>query len=101
MTNDGVRNRIAELRRPQTKAILSTRDHKRGLLMAIMCDEKQPMAHRLRALELDARLAGQFEADRTELEVGPKTLFSIRERALQVAGGLARRYGVQTQPDVQ
>ena len=46
----------------------------------------------LRAIELYSRLLGHFEPDRTEIDVGPKTLLSIKERAEQVVSALARRY---------
>jgi hypothetical protein len=58
-----------------------------------MEDPRQKTQDRLRAMEIDARLAGQFEPDRTEIEVGPKTLLSIKERAEQIRHDIARRYG--------
>lgn len=47
----------------------------------------------LRALEIYNRMLGHNEPDRTEIEVGPKTLLSIRERAGQVSSALAGKYG--------
>ncbi len=46
----------------------------------------------LRAIELYSKLLGHFEPDRFEVEAGPKTLLSIKERAAQVESALARRY---------
>lgn len=46
----------------------------------------------LRALEIFSRLRGHFEPDRVEIEVGPKTLLSIKERAAQVSSALIRKY---------
>ena len=46
----------------------------------------------LRAIELYSKLLGHFEPDRVEVEAGPKTLLSIKERAQHVASALARRY---------
>ncbi|MCE5310430.1 MAG: hypothetical protein LLG20_22565 [Acidobacteriales bacterium] len=92
LTNPYIEARVAELRKPQTKKTLSSRDHKRLLAMQLMEDPRQKTQDRLRAMEIDARLAGQFEPDRTEIEVGPKTLLSIKERAAQVASALIRSY---------
>jgi hypothetical protein len=46
----------------------------------------------LRAMELFARMRGHFEPDRVEVEAGPKTLMTIKERAAQVSSALALRY---------
>lgn len=92
LTNADIQNRVAVLRGSQTRAALSTRDHKRRTLLTLMEDPRQKTSDRLRAMEIDARLAGQFEPDRTEIEVAPKTLISIKERAAQVSSALARRY---------
>lgn len=51
----------------------------------------------LRAIELYSKLLGHFEPDRVEVETGPKTLQSIKERAAQVSSTLARRYGQTTE----
>jgi len=92
MGNDGVKAVIAKLRVPQTKAALSSRDHKRAMLREVFENPAVKMQDRLRAIELDARLAGQFEPDRTEIEVGERSLQSIRERAKEVCSALVRRY---------
>lgn len=52
----------------------------------------------LRAIELYSKLLGHFEPDRLEVEAGPKTLQSIKERAAHVSSALARRYA-QTPPE--
>lgn len=46
----------------------------------------------LRAIEIYSRLLGHFEPDRVEVEAGPKTLLSIKERAQQVSSALIRKY---------
>jgi hypothetical protein len=46
----------------------------------------------LRAIEIYSRLLGHFEPDRVEVEAGPKTLLSIKERAAQVSSALIRKY---------
>lgn len=48
----------------------------------------------LRAIEIYSRLLGHFEPDRVEVEAGPKTLLSIKERAAQVSSALIRKYEV-------
>lgn len=93
MTNDDVKFHIATLRQPQTKSILSTRDHKRTLAMRIMEDEKVKIQDRLRAMEIDAKLAGHFEPDRIEVEAGPNTLQAIKERADAQRAEIRKRYG--------
>ena len=59
--------------------------------MRIMEDPTVKMQDRLRAMEIDAKLAGHFEPDRVEVDVGEKTLLSIKERAQQMVSALARK----------
>lgn len=98
MTNDGVKARIDELRAPQTRKALLSKDRKREWLRDIIENPGEKTQDRLRALELDAKLAGHFEPDRVEVEAGPKTLLSIKERAAEVSSALARRY-TTSQPE--
>jgi len=95
MTNDDILKRIAELRKPVTRKTLSTRDHKRVMLYLIMEDTSQKIEARLKAIEIDAKLSGQFEPDRTEIQLGNSTLQSIKERAMQVAGALVSQYAMK------
>lgn len=88
-----IRSRIAELRKPQTHRAMMTRDRKRELLREIAENAAKKDVDRIRAIEVDAKLAGHFEPDRQEIELGPKTLLSIKDRAKQVSSSLARRYG--------
>ena len=81
--------RIAELRKPQTKEVFSTLAHKRRLTLEIMNDDRAGIMARLRALELDAKLAGDFAPEQHVVETGPKTLESIEERAKRVAAVLS------------
>ena len=90
--NDLILKRIAELRKPVTRKTLSARDHKREMLYLIMEDTSQKIEARLKAIEIDAKLSGQFEPDRTEIQLGNSTLQSIKERAMQVAGALVSQY---------
>lgn len=96
LTNADIKTRIAELRTPQTKKALLTRDRKREILRDIVEDPKTPVLERIRAMAEDSRMAGHYEPDRTEIDVGQRTLFSIKERAAQLSRALGRRY---LQPD--
>jgi phage terminase small subunit len=90
--NGGVKARIAELRKPQTKKSLLTRDRKRELLRDIAENPLASTDNRIRAMAEDSRMAGHYEPDRTEIEVGQRTLLSIKERAMQLSRALGRRY---------
>lgn len=137
-----IQARIAELRKPQTKAALRKKEDNLRFLAEVigtaladigpdspLCTEyteefigggargklKRGNAPRgnetvgenvmrrrvkkpdpLRAIELYSKLLGHFEPDRVEVETGPKTLLSIKERASQVSSALARRYNPET-----
>ena len=45
----------------------------------------------LRAIELYCRMRGHFEPDRVEVDVGEKTLITIKERAQQMVSAMARK----------
>ena len=92
MTKHDIRARIAELRKPQTKAALLARDRKREMLRDIAEDLTAPVDARIRAMAEDSRMAGHYEPDRTEIDVGQRTLLSIKERAAQLSCALGRRY---------
>lgn len=49
------------------------------------------MADKLRAIELDSKLAGHFEPDQLVVETGPKTLEMLEQRAKAVESRLVRR----------
>jgi|688.fasta_scaffold1403128_1 phage terminase small subunit len=92
LTNADVQKRVSELRKPQTKAALLTRDRKRELLRQIAEKEDAPLDARIRAMAEDSRMAGHYEPDRTEIDVGSRTLQSIQERAAKVGYALASQY---------
>lgn len=92
LTYDNVKARIAELRAPQTAKTMLSRDLKRELLAQMALTAGAKLQDRIRAIEVDAKIAGHFEPDRTEIEVGPRTLQSIKERAQHVASTLASHY---------
>jgi phage terminase small subunit len=95
IAKDSISRRISELRKPVTRKALSARDHKREMLYLIMEDRSQKIEARLKAIEIDAKLSGQFEPDRTEIQLGNSTLQSIKERAMQVAGALVSQYAMK------
>lgn len=138
LTNPDVIEKIAELRKPQTKSALRKKDDNLRYLAEVigtaladigpdspLCVEfteemvgggnrgklrrgnapsgneitETPVLRRrvkkpcpLRAIEIYSRLLGHFEPDRVEVEAGPKTLLSIKERALQVSSALIKKY---------
>lgn len=85
-----IKSRIAELREPVTKKLLLSKDRKREILRDIAEDTERPTMVRLRAVEIDAKLAGHFEPDRLDLNPGPKPIDSLRERALAIVSALDR-----------
>lgn len=90
--NIKIKAKIAELRKPQTEAAVMTKDFKRKKLREIVMAKTSTWDNKIRAIAEDNRMGGHYEADRTEIDIGPKTLLSIKERAAQVALGLARKY---------
>lgn len=84
MTKDDIKARIAELRKPQTRRVLMTRDEKREKLRQIVESESIGIMAKLRALELDAKLAGDFAPEQHVVETSNKTLESIQERARRI-----------------
>lgn len=90
LRNPKVQARMAGLRATQTSAALLTRDEKRRILARMVTDPATPVLAKIRAIELDSKLAGHFEPERVTVEAGPVTLESIRQRAIGVASALAR-----------
>lgn len=89
LTNADVQNRVSELRKPQTKAALLTRDRKRELLRQIAEDTSRPPDARIRAIAEDNKMAGHYEPDQHILDSGPSRLESIQERARRIASVLS------------
>lgn len=98
--NGGVSARIAELRKPVTKKLPLTKDRKREILRDIAEDTERPTMVRLRAVEIDSRLAGHFEPDRVEMDTGPSLLETTRERALAIVSALVRNRDVLGNPAI-
>jgi hypothetical protein len=92
---EGVKAYIAKLRKPQTKRALMTRDDKRVKLRQIVENESIGIMARLRALELDAKIAGDFAPEQHVIEAGPNTLASVEERAKQVRSALNLAHQVE------
>ncbi len=90
LTKPNIKARIAVLRAPQTKKAVLTKDRKREIMRDIAESSTQKTQDRLRAIEIDAKLAGDFAPERVELETGPKTLEAVRERARTMASALSR-----------
>jgi phage terminase small subunit len=90
MTNADIAARIAELRKPVTKKLLLSKDRKRELLRDIAEDPDRPPMVRIRAIEIDAKLAGHFEADRVEVDSGSFNLDAVRERMRAIVSPMVR-----------
>jgi phage terminase small subunit len=98
MENVGVKARIAELRAPQTKKALLSKDRKREIMRDIAESPTQKTQDRLRAIEIDAKLAGDFAPEQHVIEAGPKTLDAVRERAKQIGSPLGRAINLRSSP---
>ncbi|MEI6606241.1 MAG: terminase small subunit [Verrucomicrobiota bacterium] len=79
---------VAGLRKNQTRKALLTKDRQREILRDMAEDPSAKPLVRIRAIELDAKLAGHFAPDQLTVETGPKTLEAIKERAERVASVL-------------
>ncbi len=88
---DMVAARIAELRKPVTKKLLFTKDKQREELYAIGTNPDASLMARIRAIEVDAKLAGFFAPEQVVMEQGPRTLDAIKERADKMASALDLR----------
>lgn len=60
MENDGVLERIRELQGATAKEVVLTLEAKRRMMKTIAEDQSLPLRDRLKAVELDAKLAGEF-----------------------------------------
>ena len=90
LAKPNIKEKIAELRAPQTRKALLSKDRKREILQALAESASQKTQDRLRAIEIDAKLAGDFAPDQVVVETGPKTLEAVRERAKSMASAMAR-----------
>jgi len=88
MKKDEVKAKITHLRKPQERKALASKDFKRQLYLEIMTDSRQKTIDRLRASELDAKMAGHFEPDQVIIETGPKTLEALEARAASLVSAL-------------
>lgn len=86
--NAKVKARVAGLREAATArtepGCLMTIEEKRRMLAEMAKDEKAPIPHRVRALELDSRLGNHFSQDENEIDLGPKSIDAIKEIAARV-----------------
>jgi len=70
---------------------LLTKDRKQALLMEFAENPQIKTPDRLRAIELDAKLAGHFAPDVVTVDDVPNLLDEIKDRANRVASILNRR----------
>jgi len=89
LAKPNIKAHIADLRKPQTKKAILTKDRKRELMHEIAESKSEKTQDRLRAIELDAKLNGEFAPDRVEVETGPNTLQAVRERAKEMASAMS------------
>jgi len=85
LRNPVISARIEALRKPIVKKALMSKDKQRELLQAIADDPKSGPLIKIRAIEVDAKLAGYFAPDHMVVDDGPNKLASIKERANRVA----------------
>lgn len=85
-----VQDHLNTLRKTQTKRALLSKEDKREILRDIIDSATQKTQDRLRAIEIDAKLAGDFAPEKHILEDGPERIKSARERAMAVASPLNR-----------
>jgi hypothetical protein len=97
-----IKARIAELRKPVTKKLLLTKDRQREVLKDIVEEIGSGYMVKIRAIEVDAKLAGFFAPDRVEIDPGPKTLDDIRARAREMVSAFDLRSQMlsQAQPAI-
>jgi phage terminase small subunit len=79
---------IAVLRKPQTKKAVLSKERKREILHVLAENERAGPLTRIRAIEVDAKLAGHFEPEQVVVETGPNTLTSLQDRVKEVRSGL-------------
>ena len=68
MGNDGIRARVAELQSRAASACVLTIEKKRQLLAGFALSDKEKTADRIRAIEFDAKLAGEL-TEKAEVNV--------------------------------
>ncbi len=90
LAKDNIQFRIAELRKPLTRKLLLSKDRHREILRDIAEDTERPAMVRIRAIEIDAKLAGHFAPDQVVVETGPTTLDAVRERAKAMSSAMSR-----------
>lgn len=69
MARPGVSAYVAELREETATALTLTRQQKRETLARIVRDDSVPWSARLRAIDLDNRMDGGYEAEQVEGKV--------------------------------
>lgn len=85
LAKPSIKAHVADLRKNQTRKALLTKDRQREILRDMAEDPSAKPLVRIRAIELDAKLAGYFAPDQVVIENIPSKLQSICERANRVA----------------
>ncbi len=103
LRNAKVSERIRELQSEAAQATVMSLTEMRGLLREIATDKENPPAARVRAIELDARLAGEMPASlRATLTTDSGTTMTLTEQARiegnEVLAALRRKFSVPTPP---
>ncbi len=95
LKNVGIQDRIKELQKEVAKSKVATLQEKRELLSQLMFNDSLNVADRLRAIEIDCKLAGEFPPIRSEnynanlnLNTPPGTI-STREVSRRIAAARA------------
>lgn len=95
LKNPKIAKRISELRKTDDiKTAMATKHQKRSILLAMILDPLTKPADRIRAIEVDSKLAGHYAVEKVEVDTGPNLLASIEERAKRVGAVLSRSVGL-------
>ena len=85
LAKPSIKAHVAGLRKNQTRKALLTKDRQREILRDMAEDPSAKPLVRIRAIELDAKLAGHFAPDQVVIENIPSKLQSICKRANHAA----------------
>ena len=97
LAKPSIKAHLADLRKNQTREALLTKDRQREILRDMAEDPGAKQLVRIRAIELDAKLAGYFAPDQVTVETGSKTLAAVKERAERVGRALDLRAHLRAQ----
>jgi NADH dehydrogenase/NADH:ubiquinone oxidoreductase subunit G len=92
MGNEGVKERIAELRQENRQLARKTKEQKLARLEEIAWDEKAKHSDVIAALRTHNEMTGDNEPTVNIVKTGPNTLASLQERAKEVRSYLNLAY---------